>query len=95
MADAELPSDPEMPLWASWSVDQMAAALIDGNPAAYGSVALDGYLRACDLDRDVTFHGQEIHFDRHTANLATLNYPNLLLLAAEACRRLHDERGAT
>lgn len=79
----------DIPAWAMGVSDQMQAALENADPKAYGSIALDGMLRAAKIDAAET--DGKLDFDVAMRNIISLDRGNLLLVLAEALCRLYNQ----
>lgn len=78
---------PDVPPWALGVWDQMQAALEHKDPAAYGRIALDGMLRASQIDAE----GGKLDYNVAMRNIVSLDKGNLLLVMAEALCRLYNK----
>jgi hypothetical protein len=78
----------EIPPWATGVSDQMMAAMENKQPHAYASIALDGMLRACEVDAQ----GGRLEFPVAMLSISCLDRANLMLVFAEALCRLYNQR---
>lgn len=76
-------------LWAAHQGDQIAAAIEQHDLAHVGHLGVEAYLRAADIDCP---GDDEVSFAYALAGLNGLHPQHLLVVAAEAMRRLCNER---
>ena len=69
--------------------DQMMAAIEHDDWPTFGRLAVDGFLHTCEMQHP---DGAAIDYEEMVAAISHMQQHNLVLLAAEALRRLYESR---